>query len=169
LQELVNELAGSSVTAGANRLMGAGTAGTPQIVAPGATDMVDYPGWGACPVQFEGRPLHAHNRLISSVLIDEPMRRTVARTIGERLGQATGRSHLLIPVLGVEQWDRKGEPLHDPAGLSALMDELPRHLAMDTEMSMVEAHINDATFVEAALAVFDAWVLDGTIPPGVHP
>jgi uncharacterized protein (UPF0261 family) len=169
LQELVNELAGSSVTAGANRLMGAGTAGTPQIVAPGATDMVDYPGWGACPVQFEGRPLHAHNRLISSVLIDEPMRRTVARTIGERLGQATGRSHLLIPVLGVEQWDREGEPLHDPAGLSALMDELPRHLAMDTEMSMVEAHINDATFVEAALAVFDAWVLDGTIPPGVHP
>lgn len=168
LQELVNELAGSSVTAGANRLMGAGTAGTPQIVAPGATDMVDYPGWGACPARFKDRPLHAHNRLISSVLIDEPMRRTVARTIGERLGQATGRSHLLIPLFGVEQWDREGEPLHDPAGLSVLMEELPRHLAMETEMSKVEAHINDAAFADAALAVFDAWVQDGTIPPGVH-
>lgn len=167
LQELVNELAGSSVTAGANRLMGAGSSGTPQIVAPGATDMVDFPGWGNCPTRFEGRPLHAHNRLISSVLIDEPMRRTVARAIGERMAEATGRSHLLIPTGGVEQWDRDGEPLHDPQGLAALLEELPRNLSMDTEMSQVPAHINDQAFVEAALAVFDAWVADGTIPPGV--
>lgn len=169
LQELVNELAGSCVTAGANRLMGAGSAGTPQIVAPGATDMVDYPGWSGCPAQFSGRAQHAHNRLISSVVIDEPMRRTVARTIGERMGQATGRSCLLVPMLGVEQWDRVGEPLHDPAGLSALLEELPRHLAMETEMEQVQAHINDPAFAHAALAIFDAWVQDGTIPPGVHP
>ena len=168
LQELVNELAGSCVTAGANRLTGAGLAGTPQIVAPGATDMVDYPSWTACPPQFNGQATHAHNRLISSVLIDGPMRRSVARAIGQRLGQARGRSCLLVPRHGVEQWDRVGQPLHDPLGLSALLDELPRSLTKATESRYIDAHINDAEFADAALAVFDAWVSDGTIPPGVR-
>ncbi len=167
LQELVNELAGSCVTAGADRLRGAGSRGVPQIVAPGATDMVDYPGWSNCPQRFAGRSTHAHNRLISSVCIDEPMRRIVAQAMGERLSQSRGRTCLLVPRHGVEQWDRVGGPLHDPQGLAALLDELPRHLDARTELVQVDAHINDAAFAEAALLVFDAWVQDGTIAPGV--
>ncbi len=167
LQELVNELAGSCVTAGADRLRGAGSGGVPQIVAPGATDMVDYPGSGSCPQRFAGRSMHAHNRLVSSVSIDEPMRRSVAQAIGERLAQARGRTCLLVPTHGVEQWDRVGQPLHDPQGLAALLDELPRHLGASTELVQVDAHINDAAFAEAALRVFDAWVQDGTIVRGV--
>jgi hypothetical protein len=31
----------------------------------------------------------------------------------------------------------------------------------------LDAHINDAAFAEAALAIFDAWVREGMIPPGV--
>src|ERR1700744_6602148 len=43
LQELANHCSGSIVTAGADRLEGAGKSGTPQIVAPGAIDMIDLP------------------------------------------------------------------------------------------------------------------------------
>ena len=45
LQEVVNHLADSCVSAGGDRLLGAGSAGIPQIVAPGATDMVDFAAW----------------------------------------------------------------------------------------------------------------------------
>lgn len=167
LQELVNHLGGSCVTAGADRLRGAGRAGVPQIVAPGATDMVDYAAWSPCPRRFEGRAAHAHNRLIASVCIDEAMRREVAREIGARLAEARGPSCMLLPTGGIEEWDRPGAPLHDPAGLAALVDELPRHVGGQTQLRRIDAHINDAAFAEAALAVFDGWVEQGIVPQGV--
>ena len=45
LQELANHIGGSVVSAGPNRLEGAGGRGVPQIVAPGAIDMIDFPTW----------------------------------------------------------------------------------------------------------------------------
>lgn len=167
LQELVNHLAGSCVTSGADRLRGAGRSGVPQIVAPGATDMVDYPAWSSPPHAFAGRPAHAHNRLIASVSVDAPMRRSVAAAIGERLSAATGPACLLLPTHGIEGWDLPGQPLHDPQGLAALVDELPRHLAPNVQLVTLDAHINDAAFADAALRVFDDWVARGLVPPGI--
>ncbi|MEO8299309.1 MAG: Tm-1-like ATP-binding domain-containing protein [Burkholderiales bacterium] len=169
LQELVNHLLGSCVTAGADRLRGAGRAGVPQIVAPGATDMVDYPSWTRCPERFAQRPVHVHNRLISSSCIDPDTRRTVAKAIGERLAEATGPTCLLVPCQGIEGWDRPGQPLHDPEGLAALLDELPRHVAANTQLQMLDAHINDQAFADAALAVFDQWVREGKVRGGLLP
>ena len=167
LQELVNDMGGSCVTSGPTRLLGAGRAGVPQIVAPGATDMVDFPAWGLPPPRWADRPVHAHNRLIASVCIDPAMRREVAREIGQRLAQATGPVTLLLPVQGIEGWDRPGEPMHDPEGLAALVDELPRAAAANTRVQVLDAHINDTAFADAALAVLDMWVLEGRVPPGV--
>jgi uncharacterized protein (UPF0261 family) len=166
LQELVNHLGGSVVTSGPDRLRGAGRAGVPQIVAPGATDMVDYPAWGACPPRWADRPSHAHNRLIASACIDLGMRREVAREIGTRLGAATGPVCLLQPLDGVEEWDRPGAPLHDPEGLAALHDELATAVTAPVQRRAVAAHINDPAFAEAALAVLDAWVREGRVAPG---
>ncbi|KQV90480.1 Tm-1-like ATP-binding domain-containing protein [Rhizobacter sp. Root1221] len=168
LQELVNHMNDSCVTSGPDRLRGAGRAGTPQIVAPGATDMVDYPTWGKPPAAYAGRTAaHAHNRLIASLCIDPPMRRAVAREIGQRLAEATGPTALLLPRHGIEGWDREGGPLHDPEGLAALMDELPHALPPGTQLVVLDAHINDEAFAQAALDVLDDWVRRGLVPPGI--
>lgn len=167
LQELVNHLGGSVVTSGPDRLRGAGRAGVPQIVAPGATDMVDFPAWGDCPARWADRPSHAHNRLIASVCIDPGMRREVARAIAGRLAEAQGPVCLLQPLQGVEEWDRPGAPLHDPEGLAALNDELARALPAARRRA-VDAHINDPAFADAALAVLDGWVREGRVPAGVR-
>jgi uncharacterized protein (UPF0261 family) len=119
LQELANHLGGSVVTAGPDRLTGAGRSGTPQIVAPGAVDMVDFPAWQPVPAVLKGRAVHVHNRLIASATSAPPLRARIAREIGARLAEATGPTCLLLPLRGVEQWDRPGEPLHDPEGLQA--------------------------------------------------
>lgn len=167
LQELVNDLAGSCVSAGSGRLLGAGRAGVAQIVAPGATDMVDFAAWTRCPDAFTGRSVHEHNRLIASVCIDADMRREVAHAIADRLAQATGPTCLLLPTGGVEQWDRPGEPLHDPEGLRAFVDEMTLAVSPAITLRAVDAHINDEAFVQAALQAFDAWVAAGLVPPGV--
>jgi uncharacterized protein (UPF0261 family) len=165
LQELANQLGGSCVTAGPDRLLGAGRAGTPQIVAPGAIDMLDFPAWQPTPRGLEGRPAHTHNRLLASALSAPEFRRGVATEIASRLARAEGATCVLLPLHGIEGWDRPGEPLHDPEGLAAFTAAL-RDSVGATRMIELDAHINDAAFCEAALRVFDAWVADGTVPAG---
>lgn len=163
LQEVVNQMGGSVVNAGSERLMGAGRKGIPMIVAPGATDLVDYPAWGQMPGRFAGRPSHQHNRLIASVGIDENMRREFAHSLVNRLRQAKGPVHLVLPELGIEEWDRPGAPMHDPEGLAAMMDEFGKCNLEGIEVSRIQSHINDAPFVQQVLAVFDDWVDRGLI------
>ncbi|MBK9363400.1 MAG: Tm-1-like ATP-binding domain-containing protein [Rubrivivax sp.] len=163
LQELANHVGGSVVTAGADRLTGAGRSGTPQIVAPGAVDMVDFPAWQPVPAALAGRPVHVHNRLIASATSAPSRRRAIAAEIGARLAQARGPSCLLLPMRGVEQWDRPGEPLHDPEGLSAFLGAMRAALPAQVRGIELDAHINDEAFAAAALQVFDDWVAQGLI------
>jgi uncharacterized protein (UPF0261 family) len=166
LQELGNALAGSVVTAGDDRLTGAGRAGVPQIVAPGATDMIDLPAWRPLPPGYAGRPYHAHNRLIGSVGASPDERRRVARAIGERLAAATGPVAFVLPRRGIQQWDREGEALHDPAGLGAFIDAAREAVRPPVECIELDAHVNDPAFCEAVLGVFDRWVAAGWIGRG---
>jgi uncharacterized protein (UPF0261 family) len=167
LQEMVNQMGGSVVSAGPDRLMGAGLNGVPMIVAPGATDLVDYPAWGQMPERFAGRPSHDHNRLIASVGIDADMRREFARELASRLRQAQGPVHLVLPLQGIQEWDRAGAPLHDPEGLAAMMDEMAQCDWGTAEVSRIDAHINDAAFVQQVLNVFDDWLARGLVVPAV--
>jgi uncharacterized protein (UPF0261 family) len=167
LQELANHLSGSVVTSGADRLENAGRAGVPQIVAPGAIDMVDFPTWQPVPQRFDGRPYHAHNRLLASVTSDAEGRRAIARAIGAKLAAAAGPTAFILPAGGIQQWDQEGEPLHEPEATSAFMDEMRRSVPADVEFREIAGHINSGEFVAAALDIFDRWVADGTITPGV--
>lgn len=166
LQELANQVGGSCVTAGPDRLLGAGRAGTPQIVAPGAVDMLDFPAWQPVPANLQGRPLHQHNRLLVSALSGPACRRAVAAEIARRLALARGPTCLLLPLRGVEGWDRPGGPLHDPEGLAAFNDEMRHRVTKRIRLIELDAHINDDAFCAAALQVFDAWVEQGVVPKG---
>ncbi len=163
LQELANHVAGSVVTAGPGRLTGAGRSGIPQIVAPGAVDMVDFPAWQPTPAVLQGRAVHVHNRLIASATSPPELRRRIAGEIGARLAQATGPSCLLLPLRGVEQWDQPGEPLHDPDGLVAFTTAMRAAVPANVRCVEVDAHINDEAFCHAVLAVFDDWVAQGLV------
>ena len=47
------------------------------------------------------------------------------------------------------------------------MSELRGRVEPNTRLVEIEAHINDAAFARAALQVFDQWVAEGLIAPGV--
>jgi len=67
-QEVTNDHFGSALTARPDRMTAAGLHGTPQMVAPGCYDLVDVVVWQPPPDRFRDRPVHAHNRLLSSYL-----------------------------------------------------------------------------------------------------
>lgn len=167
LQELANHLSDSVVSSGADRLENAGRAGVPQIVAPGAIDMVDIPAWQPVPKRFADRPYHAHNRLLGSVTSDAQGRRAIARAIGAKLALARGPTAFILPAGGIQQWDQEGEPLHEPDALQAFVEEMRRSLPGNVALHEISGHINSAAFVDKALSIFDAWVAEGIVPPGV--
>ncbi len=165
-QEVNNDLAGSVVTSGKSRLTAAGLAGVPQIVAPGATDMVDFPTWAGPAAKHADRPYHAHNRLIASITTPPNDRRALARLMGENLALAKAPVSVILPLHGIQQWDRPGEPLHDPLSFAAFIETLRTSIRPPARLIELEAHINDAAFAEAVLAVLDDWVATGIVPKG---
>ncbi|OWY03948.1 hypothetical protein B6V75_11135 [Thioclava sp. F1Mire-8] len=162
-QEIGNHLHGSAISAGADRMTNAGASGTPQIVAPACHDLVDMIGWQPLPDKWAEHPSHAHNRLLTSVVLDHAERRAVARAHCEKLAGAKGPTALLLPLGGVHELDRPGLDLHDSEGLAGFFEEI-RACAPDTvALHEVDAHINDPDFAATALAIFDAWREDGVI------
>src|ERR1700733_14015939 len=161
LQEVANHVYGSVVNSGADRLENAGKAGIPQIVAPGAIDMVDFPTWQPVPPHLEERPFHAHNRLLASATTRPEDRREVARTIAAKLAAATAPVAFILPAGGIQQWDLPGERLHDPEGLAAFVDEARSVICRPIELHEIAGHINSPAFVETVLEIFDRWVETG--------
>ncbi|MEW2913918.1 Tm-1-like ATP-binding domain-containing protein [Leisingera sp. JC11] len=164
--ELGNLMAGSVVNAGRDRHLSAGRAGIPQIVAPGCMDLIDFAGWQEIPAQFEGRPIHTHNKLVKNTFYNAEERREIARELNRRLGESKSPTHLIIPKGGIEEWDRPGGDCHDPEGLAAFISELSATVAPSVQATGLDAHINDTAFAHTALEILDRWVAEGTVPPG---
>jgi uncharacterized protein (UPF0261 family) len=163
LSELGNLLAGSVLNAGEDRLLNAGRAGVPQLVAPGCLDLIDFAGWQEIPEQYLDRPFHEHNRLVKCSGLNGDERRETAREMAKRLLEAKAPVCVLLPIKGVEEWDKPGQAAHDPDALAEFIDESRKVFVSPIQLLEVDAHINDKAFADAALAVFDAWVADGTI------
>ncbi|MGI3185438.1 Tm-1-like ATP-binding domain-containing protein [Nioella aestuarii] len=162
-QELGNHTHGSDVTAGADRLTNAGRAGTPQLVSTGCYDLVDLAGWRGIPGKWADLPSHAHNRLITSVVLDAEGVRVVARAHCWALAEAKGETALLLPLGGCGEWDRPGADLHNPKGLDAFFDEMRVCCPDNVRLEEVPAHINDEEFAQRALEIFDDWCARGLV------
>ena len=162
-QELGNHVNGSNISAGADRLTNAGRSGTPQIVSPGCYDLVDVVGWQPIAAKWDNHLKHAHNRLITSVVLQAEETKLVARAHCDQLAKAKGPSAIILPEHGLGEWDREGADLHNPEGLAAFLAELEANLPENVAAHRLPCHINDDAFAAKALEIFDGWCADGTV------
>lgn len=163
-QELGNHIMGSAISAGPDRMTGAGRAGTPQIVSIGCYDLVDFVGWQEVPPKLAEQEVHAHNRLLSSVMMNADQRREMAQAISTQLARAKGPVTLILPLQGGNEWDRPGGPLADPDGLAAFIAEIRAHCPDNVTLVELDAHINDPAFADMALSQIDEWMALGMLP-----
>ncbi|MFI9557351.1 Tm-1-like ATP-binding domain-containing protein [Nonomuraea endophytica] len=143
--ELADELVGGVLSAGPDRLTAAGRHGVPQVVAPGALDMVNFGPRDTVPERFAGRTLYVHNPTVTLMRTTESEMAELGREIAAKLAKATGPTVLFVPEGGVSALDAPGMPFHDPAADAAAF----AGLAAYPHTVRLAAHINDPEFGRA--------------------
>jgi uncharacterized protein (UPF0261 family) len=151
--ELADDLVGGVLSAGPGRLTAAGAACLPQVIAPGALDMVNFGPRDSVPERFAGRLLYVHNPTVTLMRTTAPEMAELGARIGRKAAAAAGPVEVFWPDQGVSALDADGQAFFDPAADAACRDALAGELgAAGRALHRMDAHINDAAF---ALAMAD--------------
>ncbi|MHC2432789.1 Tm-1-like ATP-binding domain-containing protein [Bradyrhizobium sp. USDA 4451] len=154
--ELADEIVGGTASAGPDRLKAASKQGIPQVIAPGAVDMVNFGPPSSVPDRFRGRRFHAHTPYTTLMRTTASENASIGRLTAERLSRAKGPAIVLWPAKGVSDYDRRGGIFHDPEADKAWLDAVKAHLPAHVVVRDLNCHINDLEFAEAAAA----WTLE---------
>lgn len=147
--ELCDERVGGILSAGSDRLTAASEVGLPQVVSVGATDMVNFGPRATLPAVFEGRTVHVHNANVTLLRTTAEECRAIGAELGEKVARSRGPAAILLPGRGVSAIDAEGQPFDDPAARAALFESI-RTSCGEVECTLLDHHINDPEFAEAA-------------------
>jgi uncharacterized protein (UPF0261 family) len=147
--EWADELVGGVLGAGPNRLEAAAELGLPQVVVPGALDMVNFGTPESVPERFRERRFYQHNPTVTLMRTTPEENTQLGRILAEKLNRAKGPTTVILPLQGVSAIDRAGQPFHDPTADQAFFDALRTHLAPHIRRIELDMHINDPDFAVA--------------------
>ena len=154
--ELADELVGGVLSAGPDRLEAAGESGLPQVVAPGALDMVNFGPPDTVPEKFNDRLFYQHNPTVTLMRTTPEETAELGRIMARKLSEAQGPTTVIIPTQGVSAIDQTGQPFDSPEARTAWIENLKAHIGDNVTVVEMDAHINDDEFatklVETLLA-----------------
>jgi uncharacterized protein (UPF0261 family) len=161
--ELADFVVGGVYSAGNARLTGAGAAGLPQVVVPGAIDHANF--WaGQVPERYQDREFFRYNAQNVLMRINGEEFTTLGRLMAHRLNDARGPVRVLIPFEGFsEHTKRRAQdlagndrgPWRRPEEYRAFTDVLNAHLdRARIHIEELPFHINDARFADACVDAF---------------
>lgn len=148
--ELADELVGGVLSAGPRRLEAAGLKRIPQVVCPGAIDMVNFGPVASVPSRFQGRNLYVHNPTVTLMRTTNEECAQLGHITAAKLNSARGPVTVLIPLQGVSAIDKAGEPFYSPEALEAYCRALKGTLSPTIKLVELDAHINDENFADIA-------------------
>ena len=148
--ELADELAGGVMSAGPHRLEAAARKGIPQVVCPGAIDMVNFGPLDSVPEKYRQRRLYVHNANVTLMRTTPAECAELGRITAEKLNRAQGPVAFLMPLRGVSAIDSTGLPFSWPEADRSYLDALKANLDPRIRLVEVDAHINDEDFARAA-------------------
>ena len=152
ISEVVDELFGGLWPAGSDRLRGAARHAVPQVIAPGAIDMICVDPVTAAAPRFQGRLMTAHNDLVTLIRTTPEENRTLGAVVAERLGDPAAPTSIMIPRRGVSALDVESGPFFDPDATAAFVEGLRSAIAPSVSVIEADLHINDAEFARALVA-----------------
>ena len=150
--ELPDELCGGQLSAGPHRLEAAGERGIPQVVLPGAMDMVNFTTPETVPSKYAERRFYRHspNTTLMRTTVEENA--ILGRWVGEKLARSKTRPVLILPVRGFSEYDKEGGVFYDPVADKAFMDAAIKALGDHGDVVRLDAYINEQVCAETAVA-----------------
>ncbi len=144
--ELADELVGGVLSAGPERLEAAGSEGIPQVVAPGALDMVNFGPPDTVPEKFKERTFYQHNPTVTLMRTTVNENAELGKIVAQKLSRAKGPTTVIIPARGVSAIDTAGQPFDSPEARAAWIQNLKANVADDVSVIEMDNNINDDTF-----------------------
>jgi uncharacterized protein (UPF0261 family) len=137
-----------------SRLEKAGELGLPQVVVPGCVDFACFGARHAVPEALRDRPAYYHNPEFTLIRLNRAEMTSVGATMARKLNAARGPLIVLVPTGGLSIPNVPGGAFYDPDADAAFLAALRADLRSDIPLRLVEAHVNDPVFGQAAAGAF---------------
>jgi uncharacterized protein (UPF0261 family) len=149
--EVSNEMYHALLAGGPDRLTAAGKLGLPQVICPGAIEVLVYNEPETVPPPFNTRTLIRHSPQITDVRLNKEEMSAVGREVGRRLQSTRDEAVFMIPTAGYDSYAVKGEGFYDPEADAAFVAALKECLPANITIVERDTHIEDPAFaIEAA-------------------
>jgi len=159
--ELTDFVVDGVFSAGEKRLTGAGAAGLPQVIVPGAIDHANL--WvGQVPERYHDRDFFQYNAQNLLMRTSSEEFETLGREFAKRINTAKGPVRVLVPLEGFSEHTKRRA--HDLAGTDRgpwkrpedyriFANSLKKHVA-GVRIDELALHVNDRAFADACVDAF---------------
>jgi uncharacterized protein (UPF0261 family) len=148
--EVSNEMFDALLAGGDKRLTTAGRLGLPQVLAPGAIEVLVFNEPETVPPPFNTRTLIRHSPQITDVRLNGEEMARVGEEIAKRLKHTRDEAIFIIPTAGYDSYAVEGEGFYDPGADQAFVDALKANLPENIKVIERDTHIDDPAFATEA-------------------
>lgn len=152
--ELADELVGGIRSAGPQRLEAAGEKGIPQVIGPGALDMVNFGPMESVPKAFSGRKFYVHTPMVTVMRTNPEENRRLGEIMADKLNRSKGRVVVVIPLKGFSGLDESGKPFFDIACSLSFAQALKENIDQKIKVIELDCHINEAPYAKEVVEQF---------------
>ena len=148
--EVSNEIYHALLAGGPERLTVAGRLGLPQVICPGALEVLVFNEPETVPEKYRERTLIRHSPKITDLRLNKEEMAEIGREVARRLRHTKGDAVFLIPRAGYDSYAVEGQGFHDPEADAAFVAELKAGLPENVRVIERDTHIEDADFASEA-------------------
>jgi uncharacterized protein (UPF0261 family) len=174
--EVTDEVIGGVLTAGPHRMEAAGAMGIPQVIVPGAIDLINFRTPETVPEKWRDRVFYRHTPHITLMRTDVGESALLGRVFAKKINQARGSSLVLIPLEGFSAYDSPrgpkainleggpaSHPWFWPEADRAFYEALKENLDLSkVSYQELPVSINDPRFAEKAVEELDRMIRERT-------
>jgi uncharacterized protein (UPF0261 family) len=165
--EVSNEMHHALLAGGPERLTTAGKLGLPQVVCPGAIEVLVFNEPETVPLAYRDRTLIRHSPQITDVRLNKAEMTEVGKEVARRLRHTTESAAFLVPTAGYDSYSVKGQGFYDPEADDAFLSELKANLPDCIRVIERDTHIEDPAFATEAAQLLISLIEDKGIK-GMH-
>ncbi|MBI2194963.1 MAG: Tm-1-like ATP-binding domain-containing protein [Planctomycetes bacterium] len=149
--EVSNEMYHALLAGGEERLTTAGKLGIPQVICPGAIEVLVFNEPETVPEKYRGRTLIRHSPQITDVRLNREEMAEVGREVARRLQFTRDEAVFMIPTAGYDSYAVRGQGFYDPDADAAFVGELRSGLPRSIQLIERDTHIEDPAFATEAV------------------